>query len=142
MNKKISLPIVIAITLVTAAIVFSVAYLISTSSMNAKLTDLSQKQALFSTLSDVDGYVREKYTGEIDEQKLTHDLCEAYARSIGGCVIYVDSEDASDTEYTAENGYTVMILSDGSLVVVLSDEQGTQASAEAASDPDNAAVSE
>lgn len=142
MKKKISLPIVIAITLVTAAIVFSVAYLISTSSMNAKLTDLSQKQALFSTLSDVDGYVREKYKGEIDEQKLTHDLCEAYARSIGDSVIYVDSEHASDTEYTAENGYTVMRLSDGSLIVVLSDEQGTQASAEATSDPDNATVSE
>lgn len=136
MKKKISLPIVIAIALVVAAIAFSVAYMISTSTMNAKLTDLSQKQALFSTLSDVDSYVREKYTGEIDEQKLTHELCEAYANSIGGSVIYVDSEDAEESEYTAENGYTVMKLSDGSLIVVLSNEQSTQAFSQMTSEPD------
>lgn len=127
MKKKISLPIVIAALLIAAAVAFSAAYIISTSSMNAKLRDVSQKQALFTTLSKVDEYVREKYEGDIDEQKLSEELCKAYAEAFGGRVVYLTAEEYKDSVY-AENytDYTVLVLADSSAVVVLGESQMTE----------------
>ncbi|MGN0452650.1 MAG: hypothetical protein ACI4GZ_02490 [Ruminococcus sp.] len=123
MSKKVSLPLVIAISLVAAAIAFSLGYVVATSSANKKLTDLSEKQALFTTLADVDSYVREKYEGKIDKKELSDKLLEAYAEAFGGQVIYLSAEEYRGSEYTAQNGYTVLPLADGSAVVVLNSAQ-------------------
>lgn len=123
MKKKISLPIVIAIALVCATIAFSLAYIISTSAMNARLTDLSKKQALFSTMADVDSFVRDKSYYEIDKEILTEELCRGYAKAYEGRVLYLTAEEYSDSEYTTESGYTVLTLADKSVLVVLTEEQ-------------------
>ncbi len=123
MRKKISLPIVITIAFIAAAIAFSLAYVIATASMNAKLTDLGQKQALFSTLSDVDSYVREKSYHNIDREKLSRELCRGYAQASEGRVLYLTAEEYKESGYTAEDGYTVLILADSSAMVVLTEEQ-------------------
>lgn len=120
-KKKVSLPIVITALLLSAAIAFSVAYVIATSSMNAKLRDTAQKQALFTTLSKVDEYVREKYQGEIDEEKLSKELCRAYAEVFDGKVLYLTSEEYKESVYFSVPDYTVLVLADGSAVVVLND---------------------
>lgn len=126
MKKQIKLPLVIAIAFIVAAVAFSAAYMIATGVMNTKLTDLGEKQSLFSTLSDVDSYVREKYQGEIDEEKLTEELCRGYAKAFGGDVLYLTSDEYKDSGYTAEEGYTVLELADGSAIVVLSDGQDAE----------------
>ena len=123
MKKKISLPIVITIALICSAIAFSLAYVIATASINAKLTDLGEKQALFSTLSDVDSYVREKSYYDIDEGKLTQELCRGYAQASQGRVLYLTAQEYQDSGYTAEAGYTVFVLADSSAMVVLTQEQ-------------------
>ncbi len=123
MKKKISLSIVVTIALVVAAIAFSLAYVIATASMNAKLTDLGQKQALFSTLSDVDSFVREKSYHNMDQAKLSQELCRGYAEASEGRLLYLTAEEYKESEYTADNGYTVLILADSSALVVLTQEQ-------------------
>ncbi len=127
MKKKISLSLTIAIALLSAAIAFSLAYVVATAAMNAKLTDLGQKQALFSTLSDVDSYVREKSYYNIDREKLVGELCEGYADASEGRLIYLTAEEYKDSEYTAEAGYTVLVLADSSALVVLTQEQFEEA---------------
>ena len=47
MKKKISLPIVITVALLAAAIAFSAAFIIARASFNSELHQLSEKQALF-----------------------------------------------------------------------------------------------
>ncbi|MBQ8000430.1 MAG: hypothetical protein IJ298_04345 [Ruminococcus sp.] len=123
MKKKFSLPIVITIALISAAIAFSAAYIISTSAMNARLTDLSKKQALFSTMADVDSFVREKSYYQINKEKLTEELCRGYAQAYEGRVLYLTAEEYKDSEYTAEAGYTVFVLADSSAMVILTQEQ-------------------
>ncbi|MBQ2944540.1 MAG: hypothetical protein IJD93_07630 [Ruminococcus sp.] len=123
MKKKFSLPIVIAIALVSAAIAFSLAYIISTSAMNSRLTDLSKKQALFSTMADVDSFVRDKSYYEIDKEILTEELCRGYAAAYSGRVLYLTAEEYAESEYTADAGYTVLTLADKSALVVLTEEQ-------------------
>lgn len=125
MKKKISLPMVITIALIAAAIAFSLAYIIATGTMNARLTDLSEKQALFSTMADVDNYVREKSRYQADEEKLTEELCRGYAAAYEGRVLYLTAEEYKDSVYSTESGYTVLMLADGSAMVVLTEEQYT-----------------
>lgn len=123
MKKKISLPIVITIALIVAAIAFSLAYIIATNSMNAKLTDLGEKQALFSTLSEVDNFAREKSFYEVDEEILTEELCRAYAKAYDGRAIFLTPNEVEDSPYTVNTEYTVLKLADGSAIVILTEEQ-------------------
>ncbi len=118
-KKKIPLPIVITAILLSAAIAFSAAYIIATISINAKLRDTAEKQALFTTLSKVDEYVREKHKGEIDEEKLSEELCRTYAEVFDGKVLYLTAQEYKDSVYTSVSDYMVLVLADGSAVVVL-----------------------
>ena len=81
MKQKVSLPIAVAIALIAAALAFSLAYIIATNSMNKKLTDLGEKQSMFSTLSEADRFCREKSFFDVDEEILTTELCRAYAKA-------------------------------------------------------------
>lgn len=123
MKKKISLPIVISVVLIVAAVAFSAAYMIATAAINAKLTDLGEKQAMFSTLSDVDSYVREKSYYDANEEYLASKLCEGYAEGYEGRVLYLTAEEYENSDLTPENGYTVLVLADRSAMVVLTQEQ-------------------
>lgn len=123
MKKKFSLPIVITIALISATVAFSTAYIIATGAMNARLTDLSKKQALFSTMADADSFIREKSYYQVDKDVLTQELCKGYAQAYDGRVIYLTAEEYKDSGYTSEEGYTVLVLADGSAMVVLTEEQ-------------------
>lgn len=123
MKKKISLPITITIALICAAVAFSLAYIISTKTMNSKLTDLGEKQALFSTLAEADSFVREKSYYDVDEEILTEELCRAYAKAYDGRVIYLTANEYKDSPYTVDTEYTVLKLADGNVLVILTQEQ-------------------
>ena len=124
MKKKISLPIAVAIALLTAAVAFSVAYISATKSMNKKLTDLGEKQAMFSTLTDVDSYVREKSYFDADEDTLTQSLVEGYVNGYEGRVLLLTAEQYKGSEYE-KSEYTKMNVADGCVVVILNEEQYT-----------------
>ena len=122
MKKKISLPLVIAIALLAAAIAFSFAYITATKTMNRKLKDLGEKQSLFSTLADVDSYVREKSYYDADQQLIEHESCKGYVEGYEGRVLWFSAEDFKCSKY--ENAeYTKMNVADGCVIVILTQEQ-------------------
>lgn len=121
MNRKISLGITIAACLVAAAIAFSAAFMISRSIFNSKLKDLSQKQDMFSRLSDIDGFVREHYKGDIDEEKLHIAMKKAYSEALDGGVVFMSAEEYKGSVYE-QSGANVMVLSDGSYMVIINED--------------------
>lgn len=119
MKKKISLPIVITVALLAAAIAFSAAFIIARASFNSELHQLSEKQALFGNLADIDRWVRENYSGTINEETLIRELCKAYADAIGGDVLYVKAEDFDEAKYKKGENCAVYPLSNGDTMVIL-----------------------
>ena len=118
MNKKISLGITVTACLLAAAIAFSAAFIISRSIFNSKLKDLSQKQSMFTQLSDIDSFVRQHYSGKIDEAKLLEAMKKAYSETLDGEVIFMSAEDFKGSDYEAE-GFSYLMLSDGSYMVIV-----------------------
>lgn len=131
MNKKVSLGITVAAVFVAMAIAFSAAFMISRSIFNSKLKDLSQKQHMFSMLSDIDSFVRQHYTGTIDEKKLTDAMKEAYSETLNGDVLFMSAEEYKGSIYE-EQGLSYQLLSDGSYMVIVQgiNDAPTEASAE------------
>ena len=121
MNRKVSLGVTIAACLVVAAIAFSAAFVISRSIFNSKLKDLSQKQDMFSRLSDIDSFVREHYKGDIDEEKLHLAMKKAYSEALDNGVIFMSAEEYKGSVYE-EAGASVQVLSDGSYMVIVNDD--------------------
>ncbi|MBQ2687927.1 MAG: hypothetical protein IJF52_04790 [Clostridia bacterium] len=117
MNKKVSLGISVAACLVAAAIAFSAAFMISRSIFNSKLKDLSEKQDMFTKLSDIDSFVRQHYSGTIDEKKLHDAMKEAYSKALDGDVLFMTADEYKDSVYE-EKGCSFQILSDGTYMVV------------------------
>ena len=117
MNKKVSFGITIAVCLLAAAIAFSAAFMISRSIFNSKLKDLSQKQDMFSRLSDIDSFVREHYDGKIDEEKLNAALRQAYSEALDGGVLFLSYEQYEGSIYQQE-GCSTQVLSDGTYMVI------------------------
>ncbi|MBE6793592.1 MAG: hypothetical protein E7532_01455 [Ruminococcaceae bacterium] len=118
MNKKVSLGIVVAACLLAAAIAFSAAFLISRSIFNSKLKDLSQKQEMFSRLSDIDNFVRQHYDGVIDEGKLHDAMKKAYSEALSGDVIFMTADEFKGSVYELE-GCSFQLLSDGTYMVMV-----------------------
>lgn len=117
MNKKVSLGICIAACLVAAAIAFSAAFMISRSIFNSKLKDLSQKQDMFTKLSDIDSFVRQHYKGNIDEEKLHEAFKEAYSEALDYGVIFMTAQEYKGSAYE-EAGCSFQVLSDGTYMVI------------------------
>lgn len=119
MKKKISLPIVLAIAFIVAAIAFSLGYVASTVSTNKKIKDLSEKHKMFTKLAAVDNSVRQNLDGKIDEEKLSDSLCKAYAEAAGDKVLYLTKDEYKESEYYKSKSPNVFELSDNSAVVIL-----------------------
>lgn len=117
MNKKVPLGITIAACLVAAAIAFSAAFMISRSIFNSKLKDLSQKQDMFSKLSDIDSFVRQHYKGNIDEEKLHQAMKDAYSEALDREVIFITASEYKGSIYE-ESGCSFQLLSDGTYMVI------------------------
>lgn len=122
MKKKISLPIVIAIALLVAAITFTIAYVSATKAINKKLTDLGQKQAMFSTLADIDNNMREKSSFDIDEDYLTQKLVEGYVNGYNGRALLLTAQEYKGSEYEKAE-YEKMTIADGCVIVIFTEEQ-------------------
>ena len=118
-NHKAGVPLGITITIaaVCAAIAFSVAYIYAMKTFNSKVTDLSEKQAMFTKLYEIDSIVRENYSGTIDEEKLKDSLSSAY--TIGTDkenVLYVSEAEYNPDKYSKD--YKAFKISDGSYVLI------------------------
>lgn len=83
MNKKISLGAAIAYMAIVAAVTFSITWMYSWNSFNLSLTDLSQRQKMYSKLAEVDEYVRGNYYGQVDEDTLMSGIVAGYIKGLG-----------------------------------------------------------
>lgn len=122
MKKKISLPIVIAIVLLVSALVFTIAYRTAIKNMNQKLTDLNEKQQMFSNLTAVDDFVREQSYFKVDEADRSLKTIEGLVEAYEGRLLLLSPDEYKESVYTASE-YTKMTIADGNVVVVLTEEQ-------------------
>lgn len=121
MKKQISLPIVLTIAFLVAAVAFSAGYVVSVLNTNMKIKDISEKQKLFTKLAAVDNYVRQNYEGEIDKDELADSLCRAYAEAVGDEVLYLTKDEYKESQYYKSKSPNVFELSDNSAIVILSE---------------------
>ena len=63
MNKKISLGAALALMLIITAVTFSVTMIFSRQMFSTTITNISEKQAMYDKLSEIDSYVRQNYYG-------------------------------------------------------------------------------
>jgi len=122
MKKKVSLPIVIAIVFIVAAIVFSLAFVIARNNMNKKLKDLNEKQAMFSALADADNIIRENSFYTPDEEKLREEIIEGYIEGYEGRILYLEQEEYKNSKFAAPE-YKSEALADGMVAVFLTEAQ-------------------
>ncbi len=105
MNKKISLGITLTLILVAMAVTVSATVMISMRYFSGIVNGVTEQQAMYGVLSDVDKVVRENYAGTIKEEELQDALAKAYAAGYG---------DPYGAFYTADEYQTVAQLLEGS----------------------------
>lgn len=94
MNKKVSLGITIGLMAITAAVTFIITSNFSLQMFNDKIKNVSEKQELYSKLSEIDTYIRSHYIGDINEDKLIEGMVSGYIEGIGdGYAQYLTAEE-------------------------------------------------
>ena len=83
MNKKISLGLALSLIAVSMAVTFILTSFFSLQSFNKKVVDVTEKSKKYTSLQTLDGYIRENYYGDIDENKLSDGLMKGYVSGIG-----------------------------------------------------------
>ena len=78
MNKKISLGAALALMLIITAVTFSVTMIFSRQMFSTTITNISEKQAMYDKLSEIDSYVRQNFYGSIDETNLNDYISTGY----------------------------------------------------------------
>ena len=78
MNKKISLGAAIAYMAIVAAVAFSLTMIYSMNLFNVKMTGITEREKMYSSLHEVDLYVRENYYGSINEEALQEAIAHGY----------------------------------------------------------------
>ena len=82
MNKKISLGIAIGLMALVAAATFIITYNYSMKVFNNTVKSVSEKEEVYTKLSEMDKYVRANYIGTLDENMLMNSIMEGYIDGI------------------------------------------------------------
>lgn len=109
MNKKISLGAAIAYMAIVAAVAFSLTMIYSMNLFNVKMTGITEREKMYSSLHEVDLYVREHYYGTIDENTLQEAIARGYMAGVG---------DENARYYTAEEWEALSQTTEGKYVGV------------------------
>ncbi|MBP1560590.1 MAG: PDZ domain-containing protein [Oscillospiraceae bacterium] len=107
MNKKISLGIAIGLMALVAAVTFIITYNYSLNVFNSKVKSVSEKEGIYTKLSEMDKYVRANYVNEINEDKLADSIMSGYVAGLDDryAVYYPADKYAKQTQ--KESGVTV-----------------------------------
>ncbi len=98
MTKKVTVSVALTITLIAVTVTFAITWLVATDYFNRAVQSVTQKQATYTKLLEVDTYVRNNYYGEINNTVLNDLVAQGYLRGI---------EDPYATYYS-EKDYTEM----------------------------------
>ncbi len=82
MKKRITISTTVTLMLLTAALTVSVTMLLAMRYFNKQVQSVTQRQAMYTHIDDVDKKVREYYS-DLDEEKLRQCLTEGYVTGIG-----------------------------------------------------------
>lgn len=116
-KKGVPVGLTVTIAAICSAIAFSGAYVYAMHTFNSKVTDLNEKQRMFTKLYEVDSAVRENYKGSIDEETLRESLSSAYVKSVDNDnILYVPESDYNEGKYSKD--YKSFKISDGSYVLI------------------------
>ncbi len=82
MNRKISLGITIGLIALAIAATFIVTYNYSLGVFNEKVSDVSEREGVYSRLAEIDQYIRANYLDEINEDVVMDGILQGYVESI------------------------------------------------------------
>ncbi len=104
MKKKFNLAHLISIVFVAMTVTFSLTMAISTEMFETRVSAVTQKEALYEKLGDIDSIVRENYYFAIDDNTLNNNLASGYVRGLN---------DAESVYYTSAEMQTLQDVSQG-----------------------------
>ncbi|MDL2252492.1 PDZ domain-containing protein [Ruminococcaceae bacterium OttesenSCG-928-I18] len=101
MTRKISVSVALTIALIAITVTFAITWIVATEYFNNAVQSVTQKQATFSKLSEVDTYVRANYYGEINDTVLNDLIVQGYLRGIEDpyATYYTEKEYSELQEY-------------------------------------------
>lgn len=107
MNKKISLGLAISLIAIASAVTFILTSFFSLQSFNSMVKDVNEKAKKYGSLQTLDGFVREHYYGDIDEDNLSDGILKGYVSGLGDKYSrYLTPEEYQD-EISSESGKLV-----------------------------------
>ena len=83
MNKKVSLGAALAMVFVSAAAVVAITMSASVKLYNSIISDLPNRQQLYSSVSEIDGIIRGEFYGNIDQDLLDSEIFRGYVLGLG-----------------------------------------------------------
>lgn len=106
MNKKVSLGVTISAVFIAIAVTFSLTLLFARENFNNQLTNLSQKQAVYGKIYELDSAIADKYfsADEIDYDKLADGVASGYMSGIGDKYAAYYSSDEYDDMLSENSG--------------------------------------
>lgn len=97
MNKKIPLGIALGLMALAAAATFIITYNYSMNVFNNTVKNVSEKEGIYSRLSEMDKYVRANYIYGLDETLLTDSMMKGYIAGVGDkYAVYYSAEEYAE----------------------------------------------
>ena len=83
MNRKISLGVAIALMSLAAAVAIVITAGYSMYDFNGRMQSLRESEVMYSKLNEIDGYVRQNFYGDIDEEEQMNAVAKGYVSGLG-----------------------------------------------------------
>lgn len=97
MGKKISLGAAITMMVVAATITFAITMVFSIRVFNDKVSSITERESMYEKFTEIDKYVRQNYTGQIDEDILMDAVANGYMSGIDDpFALYMNAKQYSD----------------------------------------------
>lgn len=107
MNKKISLGLALSLIAIASAVTFILTSFFSLQSFNEKVVDVNEKSKKYSSLQNLDSFVRENYLGDINENELSDGILKGYISGLGDKYSKFLSEEEYLEEQSEDEGQLI-----------------------------------
>ena len=107
MNKKISLGITIGLMALAAAVTFIITYNYSLNVFNEKIKSVTERESIYTQLSEMDKYVRANFFSSIDEDMLINSLMSGYVNGLDDRFAQYYSPEEYAAQVQKQSGITV-----------------------------------
>lgn len=109
MKRRISVSVALAITLIAMTVTFSVTMVVSMNLFDLTVNDVTEKQAFYSKIAEIDTYVRGNFFGDISDDTLYDAVAVGFINGL---------DDPYSSYYTAEEYAYLQDVESGKLVSI------------------------